>query len=134
MIKVIATDGRAVDEKASAECCERISRKKRVPSGNKNPSVKRDWGQPMRPANDNKPIELGRFNPAGVWRPKELPIPANDNVSLSPSQYRAKLDAWRAKHPEPDNQILPRANRNISARRAVAPVRLACRSNDDGFA
>lgn len=42
-------------------------------------------------------------------------IPANDNTVLSPQEYRSRLDAWRAAHPETDSAVLPRKARNVSA-------------------
>lgn len=108
----IASDGRPVDEEPSTECIEKLRRKKRIPKGNKHPSIRRDWRTPiLRAANDNVPLDLGRFNPAALWVPKTLPTPDNDNV-MSPRFFRAVLNAWRARHPETDSKILPRANRN----------------------
>ena len=116
----IASDGSPVDEKeVSIESVERLPLKKRIPSGNNNPSIRRDraWRESVsRTANDNASMNLGNFNPAAAWAPRELPVAANDNVDLSTLQRRSILDGWRVAHPETDSEIIPRTPRNVSAR------------------
>lgn len=107
-----AADGRPVAE-TDSDCVERPTRKKRIPRGNRNPCVPRNW-QKLKAANDNKPIDLGRFDPTRNWQPKEIPAAANDNAR-APSEHRAIVDAWSAAHPETDSQIIPKASRNIAS-------------------